>query len=188
MEEARDSPRQVEHALHAAAFETRAMIRRWISLVPSRSIDPQLAQEALRDVRAHVAAPAEDLHAAVRAARAASLTNSFAIDALACTTLGSAAASTRRATSSVSSRPCGVGGRVGQRERHALVVHDPAAALLAFERPGRCSSIKRHIEPTPRAAMPCSSANQARCRSSPPPRPPITESAGTSTPLKRMVG
>ena len=31
----------------------------------------------------------------------------------------------------------GVGRRVGQRERHALVVHDPRAALLALQRPRR---------------------------------------------------
>ena len=51
------------------------------------------------------------------------------------------------------------------------------------------SSISRHIEPTPRAAIPIrSSVNHERWRSSPPPTPPIIASSATSTPLKRIVG
>ena len=72
----------------------------------------------------------------------------------------------------------GVGGRVREREGDALVVHDPAPALLARSAHAVASSSSRHIAPTPRAAIPRrSSVNHARCSSSPAPTPPITSSS-----------
>ena len=82
------------------------MISRWISDVPSQIRSTRSSRKKRSaGVLAHVAAAAEDLDDAVGAAeRGLRLANSFASDALAWTTFGSAPASWRAAASRVSSR------------------------------------------------------------------------------------
>jgi hypothetical protein len=127
----------------------RATIRRWISLVPSQMrSDAQLAQEALGDVRAQVAAAAEHLHRAVGAAVRGLGDEQLRHRRLRVHDLRSAPQSISRATSRPSSRPAAASAaESGQRERHALVVDQPGAALLAPDRPRVASSSRRHIAP-----------------------------------------
>ena len=96
----------MECALYPAALE-RARHDQPLDLAGALpdAVDAQLAVEALGHVRAHVARPLANWTARSAQRQAASLTNSLAIEALACTTFGSAPASTSRATSRVSSRP-----------------------------------------------------------------------------------
>ena len=102
------APRSIS-AAPARRRGARASGRR--SAAGSRSCPPRCGRraaraEALGDVGARVAAAAEHLHArGRRSGTPPRCTNSFAIDAFACTIFGSAPASASRATSSPSSRP-----------------------------------------------------------------------------------
>ena len=129
----------VKRPLHPAALQ-RARHDQPLDLARALpdAVDAQLAQEALGDVGAHVAAPAEHLHRAVGAA-----VRGLGDEQLRHRRLGvhdlrvGALVGEPRDLERQRAPGRGVGRRVGQRERHALVVHDPRAALLARQRPRR---------------------------------------------------
>ena len=101
------------------------------------AVHAQLAEEALGDVRAHVAASAEDLEAAVGAAVGGLAHEQLRHRRLRVHDLRvGAGVGQPRHLERQQPPGRGVRRRVGQREGHALVVDDPAAALLALDRPG----------------------------------------------------
>src|SRR3954471_15673192 len=102
------------------------------------AVHAQLAVEPLGHVGAHVAAPAEYLQAAVRAAAGRLAHEQLRHRGLGVDDLGIGAGVDQARHLERQQAPGGsVRGGVRQRERHALVVHDSPPPLLTRERPGR---------------------------------------------------
>ena len=128
-----------DHGLHATPLEA-ARHDQPLDLARALpdALDAELAPEPLGGVRAHVAAPAEDLHDPVgdpvrRLAREQLRHRGLRVHQLrVCALVVQAGGLVRE-----QARGRCLAGGVGERERHALVVEDARAELLALERPAR---------------------------------------------------